>query len=328
MKLTIVVADNAVNKDEVGYGGLDLSSCNIPTNVWALQWNNDSGHIEYTGTEQNNEITELPAWATAAKALWETANDAALATEEVDEETNDPALDAIMAQYPAVTQAYAEAVIAKVNSSEFEVKVVSGSYLYSYDIQNTMPFKPVGLACTNLAGSGTAVLLKIKQFTDECAKYGIPCFSFITTSSPQAQSEITSFLIDSCGQTEYIYNGKPFLYTEWTVEKEKQKADKDINLDRAAALDAGFAWNGNTFDADNLSRTNLAGYVAMVDANISLPVNFTWRDIDNNDVVLTDETIKDFAAAMNTFVNTTYVTSWERKASVQAATTIEEVRAI
>ena len=326
MKLTIVVADNAINKDEVGYGGLDLSSCNIPTNVWALQWDNDSGHIEYTGTEQNNEITELPAWATAAKALWETANDAALASEEVDEETNNPALDAIMAQYPSVTQAYAEAVIAKVNSSEFEVKVVSGSYLYSYDIQNTMPFKPVGLACTNFAGSGAAVLLKIKQFTDECAKYGIPCFSYLTNQ--ETKDVIASYLVDNCGQTQYTYEGNPLMYTEWTVEKEKQKADKDINLDRAAALDTGFTWNGNTFDADNLSRTNLAGYVAMVDANISLPANFTWRDIDNNDVVLTDETIKDFATAMNTFVNDTYVTSWERKASVQAATTIEEVRAI
>ena len=328
MKLTIVVADNAINKDEVGYSGLDLSSCNIPTNVWALQWDNDSGHIEYTGTTSNDEITELPAWATASEALWETANDAALAAEVVDEETNNPALDAIMAQYPKVTQAYAEAVIAKVNSSEFEVKVVSGSYLYSYDIQNTMPFKPVGLACTHFAGSGTGGLIKIKQFTDECAKYGIPCFSFITTSSQQAQSEIASYQVNHCGQTEYIYNGKPLLYTEWTLEKEKQKADKDINLDRAAALDAGFTWNGNTFDADDLSRTNLAGYVAMVDANISLPANFTWRDIDNNNVVLTDETIKDFATAMNTFVNDTYVTSWERKASVQAATTIEEVRAI
>ena len=118
------------------------------------------------------------------------------------------------------------------------------------------------------------------------------------------------------------------MYTEWTVEKEKQKADKDINLDRVATLNAGFTWNGNTFDADDLSRTNLAGYVAMVDANISLPANFTWRDINNNDIVLTDETIKDFATAMNTFVNDTYVASWERKANVQAATTIEAVRAI
>jgi hypothetical protein len=63
MKLTIVVADNAVNKDGVGNGGLDLSSCNIPTNVWALQWDNTSGHIEYTGSTPNDEITELPAWA-------------------------------------------------------------------------------------------------------------------------------------------------------------------------------------------------------------------------------------------------------------------------
>jgi len=328
MKLIIVTEDNAISKDDVGHGSLDLSSCNIPANVWALQWDNDSGHIEYTGATPNEMITELPVWAIAAEAVWQTAEDAVVPEEEEPLETgqDDPALDAIMAQYPTVTQAYAEAVIVKVNSLEFEVKVVSGSYLYSIPVQNTKAFKPIGLACVNLAGSGTAALTKIKQFTDECAKYGIPCFSYLNT--PETSADIVTFLSNNCGQTEYTYEGNPLMYTEWTLEKEKQKADKDINLDRVASLDAGFTWNGNIFDANNLSRTNLAGYVAMVDANISLPANFTWRDINNNNVVLTNETIKDFATAMNTFVNDVYVTSWNRKDGIQAATTIQGIRNI
>ena len=66
----------------------------------------------------------------------------------------------------------------------------------------------------------------------------------------------------------------------------------------------------------------------MVDANINLPANFTWRDMDNNDVPITEETIKAFATAMNAFMNDCYVASWDRKAQLDAATTIEEIRDI
>ena len=239
---------------------------------------------------------------------------------------DDPALDAIMAEYPTVTQVYAEAVIAKLNSSVFNLEVVSGNFAYSNDVQLTRPFKPIGIACVNLAGSGTAILNKMSEFAVEAAKYGIPIFAYHNTL--ESKDKLTKYNIEHMGQTEYVYDGWPLMYTKWTLEKEKTKKDKDINLDRANALDAGFEWEGNRFDADNLSRTNLAGYVAMVDANINLPANFTWRDINNNDIVLTNETIKDFATAMNTFVNDTYVASWERKADVQAATTIDAVRAI
>ena len=325
MKLSIIVADNSVAKNEIGHVGLDLSTCSIPANVWALQWNETSGHIEYQGQGVNTEIDELPNWAEAAEVKWQAAEDAANA-EPVKTGQNDPALNDIMSQYPTVTQAYAEAVIAKISSQDFELEIVSGSYVYSFDVQNTRPFKPIGIACINLTGSGTTVFNKMSQFADEAAKYGIPIFSYLDTVG--SQDDLAKYNIDHMGQTQYTYEGNPFMYTAWTLEKEKQKADKDINLDRIATLDAGFTWNGNTFDADNLSRTNLAGYVAMVDANISLPANFTWRDIDNNDIVLTNETIKDFATAMNTFVNDTYVASWERKANVQAATTIDAVRAI
>ena len=83
MKLTIVIADNAVGKDEKFYLDVDLTSCGIPSNVWALQWDNDSGHIEYKGAHiQNEDITELPAWADAAHTLWQNAETARLAEEE------------------------------------------------------------------------------------------------------------------------------------------------------------------------------------------------------------------------------------------------------
>lgn len=83
MKLTIITEDRAVGKDGMFYHDLDLTSCSVPPNVWALQWDNTSGHIEYKEvTTQNEDITELPAWAEAAHTLWQNAETARLAEEE------------------------------------------------------------------------------------------------------------------------------------------------------------------------------------------------------------------------------------------------------
>ena len=72
MKVTIITADNAVYKDGVSYLDLDLSSCGIPENVWALQWQDTSGWIEdKSALVQNQDITELPAWATACVTKWD-----------------------------------------------------------------------------------------------------------------------------------------------------------------------------------------------------------------------------------------------------------------
>jgi hypothetical protein len=71
MKLTIVKSDNQVYKDGTCVMNLDLSSCGIPNDVWALQWDNNSGWIEYSNGNPNEDITELPAWATACESVFE-----------------------------------------------------------------------------------------------------------------------------------------------------------------------------------------------------------------------------------------------------------------
>ena len=79
MKLTVIVDDNAVYVDGVmkAYAPLplDLSGCNIPVNVWALQWKESFGWIEFRenpdGSKPPNEtITELPKWANSCVAAW------------------------------------------------------------------------------------------------------------------------------------------------------------------------------------------------------------------------------------------------------------------
>jgi hypothetical protein len=73
MLLTIIPVDGNVKKDEVGYIGLDLSSCAIPSNVRALQWQETSGWIEFWD-QPNEDITALPSWVDCCLSVWTVAN--------------------------------------------------------------------------------------------------------------------------------------------------------------------------------------------------------------------------------------------------------------
>jgi hypothetical protein len=73
MLLTIIPVDGNVKKDGVGYIDLDLSSCAIPSNIRALQWQETSGWIEFWD-QQNENITALPSWVNCCLAVWTVAN--------------------------------------------------------------------------------------------------------------------------------------------------------------------------------------------------------------------------------------------------------------
>lgn len=75
MRLTIIPSDGSVGENGVFYNGLDLSSCNIPGDIHALQWQDTAGWIEYNSPlAQNQPITELPAWANCCMVKWTEAN--------------------------------------------------------------------------------------------------------------------------------------------------------------------------------------------------------------------------------------------------------------
>lgn len=73
MLLTIIPIDGNVKKDGIGYLELDLSSCNIPSNVRTLQWQETSGWLEFWD-KQNEDITSLPSWVDCCLAVWTVAN--------------------------------------------------------------------------------------------------------------------------------------------------------------------------------------------------------------------------------------------------------------
>jgi hypothetical protein len=73
MLLTIIPVDGIVNKDGDVYTKLNLSSCAIPPNVRALQWQETKGWVEFWD-QQNEDITSLPSWVDCCLAVWTVAN--------------------------------------------------------------------------------------------------------------------------------------------------------------------------------------------------------------------------------------------------------------
>jgi hypothetical protein len=73
MLLTIIPVDGNVTKDEVSYIKVDLSSCGIPSNIRALQWQETKGWLEFWD-QDNQDITELPSWVNCCLTKWTEAN--------------------------------------------------------------------------------------------------------------------------------------------------------------------------------------------------------------------------------------------------------------
>ena len=80
MRITIIPVDGTITKNGEVYIGLDLSSCGIPVDVHAFQWEENEpnkGHIEFKSPlTQNQDVTELPNWVNACLSKWQEAYDA------------------------------------------------------------------------------------------------------------------------------------------------------------------------------------------------------------------------------------------------------------
>jgi hypothetical protein len=73
------MADGSVGKEGLFYA-CDLSTCELPANFWALQWEEwepNKGHIEFRSPmTPNQDITALPSWVDCCLAKWQEAYDA------------------------------------------------------------------------------------------------------------------------------------------------------------------------------------------------------------------------------------------------------------
>lgn len=79
MRMTIIPSDGCVIVDGINkYQPLDLSRCNVPRDVHALQWFETKGWIEFsddgdpfTPKPANEMIGNLPGWAINCYNTWQ-----------------------------------------------------------------------------------------------------------------------------------------------------------------------------------------------------------------------------------------------------------------
>ena len=341
---SIVPSDGAMTVNGKGMGGIDFSSANIPEGVNALQWESGQGELEYTDARNNPNVIldTAPEWALKSLELF---TEAVKREVEDNAETNpsprelkaklleavDPTITEIMDKYPTINYEDANKLILMFSSNDFNLQIVSGTFMYDMETQEATPFRPVGVGFINLAGTGTIVLNKFKQLTEAGAKVGIPILSAPPSDRPDSAA-LREYNTQTLGQLAYdfVQNGasKTLYYPEWTLEKDKIKKGRDIDTERSLELLEGFDYEGKRYDCRPISRTNLADYMSLVNAGVNLPEGFTWRAADNTNTAFDNITLKDFANAMFTFMNDTYIKSWNRKATLPNAKTIKDVRAL
>jgi len=332
---SIVPADGAMTVDGKGMGGIDFSSANIPTDVNALQWESGQGELEYLDARNNPNviINDAPEWALKCLELFAAAVQAELDENvrleklRLDSFSPDPKITEIMDKYPIINYEDANKLILMFSSKDLELEIVSGTFMYDEETQMDTPYRPVGIAITQLTGNGTLIISKLTQLTEAAALVAIPILS-----TPFADNAQLRQLNESLGQSayDYTYSEQEFTlyYPEWTLAKDKLKKGRDIDTERTVELLQGFEYEGKMYDAGPASRTNLADYMTLVNAGVNLPEGFTWRASDNTSTGFDNTTLKDFANAMFTFMNDTYIKSWNRKATLPNAKTFKEVRAI
>ena len=135
--------------------------------------------------------------------------------------------------------------------------------------------------------------------------------------------ERTAMLAD--GITEVV----PPSVEQQTLDQAKEHRKRALNSEREILLDsATVEYNSVTYDADSRSIDNINGTLTAIQAGITVAEPITWRAADNTNQSLTHAQLTELAGLMFANVQSVYQTSWDKKAAVDAASTVEDVQAV
>jgi hypothetical protein len=94
---------------------------------------------------------------------------------------------------------------------------------------------------------------------------------------------------------------------------------------RDQILYSGFNYNGDLYDSDPQSITNISGTQGFVNAGGTLPDNFVWRDANNINQSYSNETFTEFYMSSVAWVEAIWTVSWIHKANISALTDYNSV---
>lgn len=127
-------------------------------------------------------------------------------------------------------------------------------------------------------------------------------------------------------QCEYLGEAPLDPHPHAVLAEIKAVKKRQIEAERDAEAFAPCQALGRTWDADARSREMLAAAITLAQAGGPLPP--VWRDHDNDNMPVSGlADLLAIAAAMAQQTQVAYARSWQRKAAVDAATTLDEVDA-
>jgi hypothetical protein len=320
MKLTIIVTDKTVYKDGKFYS--NLAWLGTPENVHALQWNNGEGWVEYLDGTPHLVVTELPEWADNAVASWNKADEVVPDIPPVPNpnmEDKSQQLKAAYAKYPIANKDSINSILTNTFKNIQLVPKVRDADANVIGIE-------IGKVAGIETGTGALGLLSIKDAAALCASYGVP----IVTHAEFPDDKLVPYgnYVAAFGLEYIVSYGNLYYHTPWTLDMAKKHKSEVINSERDAALNAGFTYNGNVWDIDDVSRTNISAKVTGLLLANDPQEQVVWRTQDNKTVTMSQDEFKALATSVLEYVQAAYETSWTRKAAVDAAVTEEEVNAI
>ena len=324
--LTIVPEDNAISKGGEGFGALDLTSCNIPANVNALQWDGTSGWVEFVTSVENEDITELPAWAIAAEAVWQTAKDAKDAEEAANAEPVQPAdymvdrdsdIETKLNQYK------------KVDPSTLSSLSKSFSGLYVEPFTRGHDAAIIGVEIhvpaddKKTVQEGSITMLSVRSVKEHYASKGVPIITRAEKTYAHRAEEMHNSLVN-IGYDVVHSNGNMWYFTPWTLDMAKANKKASINVERDTSIANGYNDGTNTWDIDAQSIALMtAKTVGLADGE-----SVTWRTKTNTNVTMTGADFKTLVENADGAVESIYQNSWTRKAAVDSASTENALDAI
>ncbi|MCK9529420.1 MAG: DUF4376 domain-containing protein [Gammaproteobacteria bacterium] len=115
------------------------------------------------------------------------------------------------------------------------------------------------------------------------------------------------------------------LDSDWAdlVVREKQK---EINNYRDVFLDdGGFYFQGNVYDCDTLAKANITGAVTSVLVGTTLPADFSWRTLDNQNILMDGSTLSAFGVSMGAYVSMVFAWSWVLKTRIDSLSDVNAI---
>jgi len=91
-------------------------------------------------------------------------------------------------------------------------------------------------------------------------------------------------------------------------------------------LKAGFPYDGVTIQADPIAQQNANGYLTALQSGVPVPFPIEWRTKENTSYFIPDlDAFRLFAAAMLSFVQQVFHSTWSVKDAIRSATTPAEI---